>query len=179
MNSQNRILDAAERVVIRDGVARLTLDAVAAEAGLSKGGVLYHFPSKDALVRGMVSHLIAESAAALNRSIEADPEVKGRYTRAILAVNFPDPETDVEHHNRVAAAMLAAILTNPALLEPVYEAYREVTTRLLDDGIDPVRARIVHLAADGLWMAEMLGMPGPGTESRRQIIATLYQMTRE
>lgn len=166
-------------MVIRDGVARLTLDAVAAEAGLSKGGVLYHFPSKDALIRGMVDHLISEASSALNRFIEADPEAKGRFTRAILSVNFPDPETEVEHHNRVAAAMLAAILTNPALLEPVYEAYRDINARLLEDGIDPVRARIVQLAADGLWMAEMLGIPGPGDEDRRQIVAALYEMTRE
>lgn len=179
MNSQTKILNAAERVVIRDGVARLTLDAVAAEASLSKGGVLYHFPSKDALVRGMVDHLIAVCSEALNRSIAADPEPKGRFTRAILAVDFPAPETEVEHHKRVASAMLAAILTNPALLEPVYAAYRDVGTRLLEDGIDPVRARIIQLAADGLWMTDMLGIPGPGEASRRQIIDALYQMTRE
>jgi hypothetical protein len=44
--SKDRILDAAERVVLRDGVTHLTLDAVAAETGISKGGLLYHFPSK-------------------------------------------------------------------------------------------------------------------------------------
>ncbi|MBI5085271.1 MAG: TetR/AcrR family transcriptional regulator [Acidobacteria bacterium] len=174
-----RILDAAERVVIRDGVARLTLDAVAAEAGLSKGGVLYHFPSKDSLVRGMVDHLIAVSETAMKRAIEADSEPKGRVTRAILSIHFPEPETEVEHHNRVAAAMLAAILTNPALLEPVYEAHKDVNARLLEDGIDPVRASIIHLAADGLWMAELLGIPGPGPENYRKIIERLYQMTRE
>ena len=51
---RRRILDAAEQVVLRDGVGHLTLEAAAAEAGLSKGGVLYHFPTRDALVAGMV-----------------------------------------------------------------------------------------------------------------------------
>ena len=46
--------------MLRDGVARLTLEAAAAEAGLSKGGVLYHFPTRDALVAGMVSKIIEE-----------------------------------------------------------------------------------------------------------------------
>jgi hypothetical protein len=41
-DTKRRIVDAAEEVVLRDGVARLTLDAAAAEAGLSKGGILYH-----------------------------------------------------------------------------------------------------------------------------------------
>lgn len=44
------ILDAAERLIRRSGTRTLTIDAVAAEAGLSKGGVLHHFASKDALI---------------------------------------------------------------------------------------------------------------------------------
>ena len=47
------LLDAAEAVVAREGITRLTLDAVAAEVGLSKGGVLHHFPTKDRLVEAM------------------------------------------------------------------------------------------------------------------------------
>ena len=37
----DRVLDAGERVVMRDGASNLTLDAVATEAGISKGSVLY------------------------------------------------------------------------------------------------------------------------------------------
>jgi len=44
------ILDAAERVVSREGSGRLTIDAVVRESGFSKGGVLYNFPSKQALI---------------------------------------------------------------------------------------------------------------------------------
>jgi AcrR family transcriptional regulator len=49
---REEILDATEAVIGREGVAGLTLDAVAAECDVSKGGLLHHFPSKDALVRG-------------------------------------------------------------------------------------------------------------------------------
>jgi AcrR family transcriptional regulator len=179
MSSKWKILECAERLVVREGVARLTLDAVAAEAGLSKGGVLYNFRTKDALIRGMVEHLIEASEAAITRSIETDPNPKGRFTRALLAVNFPEPKTEAEHHNQVAAAMLAAILTNPDLLEPLREVYRGVSRQLANDGIDPVRAHMIQLAGDGLWLSEMLGMPGPEPERRRALLARLYELTRE
>jgi AcrR family transcriptional regulator len=52
---QNTLLDAAEAVVMRQGIANLTLDAVAAEAGMSKGGLLHHFPTKDRLVEALVT----------------------------------------------------------------------------------------------------------------------------
>jgi len=66
-----RILTAAENVVTRDGVANLSLDAVAREAGVSKGGLLYHFPNKSALVTAIVerlaSHCESEQAKAVPR----------------------------------------------------------------------------------------------------------------
>ena len=49
---QEQVLDAAQRVVARDGAARLTLDAVAEEAGISKASVIYDYKSKQALIAG-------------------------------------------------------------------------------------------------------------------------------
>ena len=42
-SSREKILDAAVQVAIRDGILAMTLDAVAREAGVSKGGLIYHF----------------------------------------------------------------------------------------------------------------------------------------
>ena len=56
-DTQNRILDAAEHCVMEHGVANLTLDSVAARAGVSKGGLLYHYAGKDALVAALIARL--------------------------------------------------------------------------------------------------------------------------
>ena len=53
-SARERLLDAAATVVRRDGAQALTLDAVAAEAGVSKGGLLYHFRSKRDLLDALV-----------------------------------------------------------------------------------------------------------------------------
>jgi AcrR family transcriptional regulator len=52
--TRRRLLDAAVAVVRREGPRALTLDAVAAEAGVSKGGLLYHFATKDDLVDALI-----------------------------------------------------------------------------------------------------------------------------
>ncbi len=54
---RDRLLDAAEKVVARDGVNNLTLNTVAAEAGVSKGGLLYHFPHRRSLVDATMQRL--------------------------------------------------------------------------------------------------------------------------
>ena len=67
-DTRKRLLDAAASVVRRDGAKALTLDAVAAEAGVSKGGLLYHFKTKrdllDAMLEGWVEEFGTEIAAA-------------------------------------------------------------------------------------------------------------------
>jgi AcrR family transcriptional regulator len=50
METIGQILTATVTVIERIGVHNLTIDLVAAEAGISKGGVLHHFPTKTALV---------------------------------------------------------------------------------------------------------------------------------
>jgi len=57
--TRERLLDAAAKVVHRDGAQALTLDAVAQEAEVSKGGLLYHFKSKNDLVNAMVERWMA------------------------------------------------------------------------------------------------------------------------
>ena len=52
--TRDALLDAADHIVASRGVARLTLEEVAREAGVSKGGLLYHFKSKDALTEAMI-----------------------------------------------------------------------------------------------------------------------------
>jgi AcrR family transcriptional regulator len=157
----------------------LTLDAVAAEAGLSKGGVLYNFPTKDELVGGMVERLIGQTEAEIRRLMDADPEPKGRMLRAYLGVTFPKGGTEPARVNQVAAVLLSAILTNPNLLEPARRHFHAVQERLREDGLDQHLAHIVRLAADGLWMSDMLGMPGPEPAARQSMIAQLYEMTRK
>ncbi|MCS6797094.1 MAG: TetR/AcrR family transcriptional regulator [Myxococcota bacterium] len=50
------IVQSALRVLARKGHARTSLHDIAVEAGMSKGAVHYHFPTKDALVRAVLEH---------------------------------------------------------------------------------------------------------------------------
>ncbi|WP_019905298.1 TetR/AcrR family transcriptional regulator [Methylobacterium sp. 77] len=104
------ILDAAESLIRRSGTRTLTIDAVATEASLSKGGVLHHFASKDALIsalaerklkeikEGIARHEVAQGAGpsalplaliAHAREVYADEE---GFPRALLLASAENPE---------------------------------------------------------------------------------------
>jgi AcrR family transcriptional regulator len=58
VSSYDAIIDAAGAVVVEAGASHMTLDAVAAKAGVSKGGLLHHFPTKVALLEAMIKRQI-------------------------------------------------------------------------------------------------------------------------
>jgi AcrR family transcriptional regulator len=178
-SSKDRILDAAETVVLRDGVARLTLDAVAQETGMSKGGVLYHFPSKEDLIRGMIDrmhHLFASEVARL-KAEDASPV--GRTARAMLNTSFPDrPSEKRSRVDRVTAALLAAIATNPELLQGTAAYSKQLEDEILNDGLDPVVAMVIHMATDGIWMSQLFGVLHPSGDLRDRVLVRLREMTR-
>jgi AcrR family transcriptional regulator len=71
---RDRILDACSRLLLRYGYAKTTVSEIAAEAGISKGAIYLHFPSKEAMAEALIwreaelaQHLIAER-------LRADPQ---------------------------------------------------------------------------------------------------------
>lgn len=68
--SREEILVAARKVLLGNGVSAMTLDAVAREAGMSKTGLYYYFPSKDALVFELVYAALEGQARAVHDAVE-------------------------------------------------------------------------------------------------------------
>jgi AcrR family transcriptional regulator len=181
--TRDRILDAAESIVIRDGVSRLTLDAAAAQAKLSKGGVLYHFGTRDALVSAMVERLVAVFDADLEAESAADDaagaDTTGRYIRAYVRATIRPPQTaDEIRRERAGAAVLAAMASEPQLLEPLRRSFDHRQARLVADGVDPVRATVARLAADGLWLIDLFGFAPLDEPLRSQVAAYLEELGR-
>jgi AcrR family transcriptional regulator len=176
------ILTAAERVVLRDGVMRLTLEAVAREAKVSKGGLLYHFATKEGLIQAMLERLIRYCEQEIEQQQQDDTE-PGRWTRAYVRktvepkLSYPG-EADFPKSKEVGAALIATAATNPKLLEPLRERFRVWQQAIERDGIGPTRATVIRLAVDGLWLADVLGIWSPSDKLRRQVLNELIQLSR-
>lgn len=143
-NSSETILDAAEALVRESGVNRMTLDAVAARAGLSKGGLLYRFPSKDALLRAMIERYTDRL------EIDGDGPPAARAVANRLAML-----SEKRENRRTGQGMLAAIAENPDLLEPVRRANRRLWEAIKAGEANPDRAFLAWLAAEGLAFLDM------------------------
>lgn len=174
---RDRLLDAAEQVVARDGVNNLTLSAVAATAGVSKGGLLYHFPSKSALITAIVERMATRCEGDHTAAVNADGNPVGRFTRAYVTTRMNAQCTEQE--DDICTALLAAAGTDPQYLEPFRRRHEAWQQRIEHDGIDATIATIIRLAVDGYCLGEMLGMPVPQGELRQKVFDKLVEMTQQ
>lgn len=168
-SKRDQLLAATGRVVRRDGTDGLTLDAVAAEAGVSKGGLLYHFETKEALVRALIERLVQVFDERLERERARDTG-PGSFTRAYARASLATEE------DGTASALVAATALSPALLDPLRARYARWSRALAEDGIEPTRALLVRLAVDGLWFADLLGLEPPGARARKRLLDQLLQL---
>ncbi len=156
ISTREQIIDAALSVVRTQGVAALTLDEAARIAGISKGGVLYHFKSKDALIQGMVARLAGQCESLQQRHYDQLAPGPNRWARALVETCFDPsgPSTDP-----AGCALLAAVATNPGLMEPLEGTIDTAFRRLTADSEDPSMALLVALAMDGLWLHRLVNSP--------------------
>ena len=104
--------------------------------------------------------------------------VPGAFARAYAGATFEPGEPQLDDHLGVAGALLAAVSGAPELLDPLRARYAAWQRRVEGDGIDPAAATVVRLAADGLVMAEMLGLAPPDPALWARVLETLQSMTR-
>ena len=155
--AQTRVLDAAEAIIRARGVPALTLEGAARGAGISKGGLLYHFASKEALLVALMQRLADRITADYEAVLAAQPEGPGRALRACLAFTFDEPDI-LEAHARAAAVMLAAFHHDPALLNPIRAFFARIRAEAVADGTPPGVAAAIMMAGDGLFMARLFGL---------------------
>ena len=168
------ILLSAARVIVQEGVQNFTLDSAAAAAGVSKGGLLYHFASKDALILGMIDLNVQRFEERLSAHLEAADTSIEAWIRAFIEATL---EVD-EEEQHLSSALIAAIAINPHLLEPLRIRYRTWQDRF-DQAAHPSIARIIRFALDGWWISTMLSLAPPTESERVEFQATLLNLLKE
>jgi AcrR family transcriptional regulator len=173
--TRERLLAAAADLVAREGPSSLTLDRAAEAAQLSKGAVLYHFKSKDALVEALVLAVLRQFDTATDALVTKDASSKGSYTRAYARVSF-NPRNNTPE---AASGLLAAVTNNIDLLKPAAASHAEYQRRLEKDGISPTLATLVRLAADGLYFARALDLAPPSDAQSAKVLKLLLALVAD
>ena len=179
-SQRETILDAAETVVRDDGAAHLTLDAAAERAGVSKGGLLYHFKTKESLLQAMIDrhmHSLGERHAAALASLPPGP---GRELKAWALVAIANEKSAAD--KRMGCPPPGAAGHGPRLAEPLHQ-FQQWRLRTVQEaaaaGLPFARAAAIVLALDGLGLLELHQVSPYNTTQRRAILEDILRLIDE
>lgn len=172
--ARQRVLEAAERIVKARGAANLTYEELVQESGVSRGGITYHFPTKDELLRALIERDLDQGKAEEARqraNVSAEPGAE--LIAQIRTWSTPDSD-----RRRFVAGMLSAVAHDPGLLDPIRCHHQaECAARTWDDA--EIAQSILRLAAAGLFWSEFFGCNEVPAEQRERVLLRMEQFARE
>ena len=170
-HARQKILDSAEALVAQLGAAKLTFDALVAHSGVTRGGITYHFPTKQALLEALVEHQLAVWERSLDAWTERWPNEPAARLKAYVAADSDPSEDD----QRLVAGMLSAGIEAPDLNAPWRRHFGQWLA-WAQRTHDPDLALVILLAADGLFWSDHLRLWPLGPTQRRQVVERLLAL---
>jgi AcrR family transcriptional regulator len=175
-SSRERILKAASELVQEVGANNISLDAVADRAGISKGGLLYNFPTKVELLRAIVANHVERMEAQV---AEARDRHAGSPNALINAVIESSCLAASDARPAKPTGILAAIAQDPQLLDPVREHMRRLMRDIRRTSRNPDRALIAILALEGLRTHDLFEFGALNAEERQGLLSALAGLVEE
>ncbi|MEV4771269.1 TetR/AcrR family transcriptional regulator [Micromonospora humida] len=172
-DTRRALLDAAADAVRARGI-HASLDDIARFAGVSKGGLIYHFASKDDLILELARDQLASFRAGIDAALDPTDTAPGRLTRAYLRASVAPAADDAV---RASMALVTQLMTLPAVAELARADAERLAAALAADGLPADVLALVVAAADGMGSAPLWGAP-THTPAHRRLLERLLHLTR-
>jgi AcrR family transcriptional regulator len=170
-----RILDAAERVLINRGMYSLTLDMVAAEAGISKGGLTYTFASKETLMLALLDRDVTRFRAKLKSWGKKEDRLSYPELRGFLEVCRNSSALT----EKKIGGILAAVQHAPGSLKVMRSYIRWMQSKFPSDTEQDRRARLVFYATQGLFLMQGFGLLTLTATERKLVVEDFVSFLTE
>ena len=161
-----RFCRPAESVILDSGGRTFTLDAVAERAGISKGGLVYSFATKDGLVRAALEREVSRFQDAVRQRLGDKPVDPFE----IVLAHIEEALDEDDATTRKAAFLVTALVHAPDMMEPARRYYRTLLDPLLSKSGDAHDVRHALLAIEGLFLLRGLGFVEFSAEEHRSVL---------
>ncbi|HEK3745009.1 TPA: TetR family transcriptional regulator [Pseudomonas aeruginosa] len=175
ISAKQRLIDVASEIVATRGVQELTLEGVAAAAGVTKGGLIYHFKTKDDLLAAVVQALIEQWEQRSRAKATQAGNTSGDMLRAMIDDTFDLPSAE----QLLISNLLAAASSYPHLLGPVRDLYGRLYSEFSKSGRQTGTALVIAAALDGVSMLELLDFHRFNEAQRKALRQALHALAKE
>jgi AcrR family transcriptional regulator len=167
-SARTRILDVAIELILDFGVEALTFERLAEKTGLSKGGVLHHFPTRDELYLAVREIVRERYQAARAETIDALPDTPSRELKSWIIAGL--------NNRSQLDAVSAKIMTSGLWASKDDSARYAERFQNVARGVGFNRAAVAYLATEGLWFLELAKFSPFSALQREQIVEMLLEL---
>ena len=172
--ARDKVLEAARRIVETKGAGHLTFDELAAESGVTRGGITYHFPTKEALLKGLIEADIADWERTAG-TLESMPECGCPRAAGLMGQIRCNLDPLDAGHKRFVSGLMGAAMTDPSLLDPIRVHQRKKFAEWRWDEADVMRY-LMLLAAEGVFWQDFFDLNPLPPEVRARLIAMIERL---
>lgn len=177
--TKEKLLYAAAKIISEKSSSKLTLDEVAKEANISKGGLLHHFKTKESLIEEIGRLAIKKWEALFKTCFEKESDGKGRFMRAYIrsSLDFDCMGEELLFSKKIWIALISELFENPSLIKIFMESELANEELMAQEQLEPEVINVIRIAVDGLMLSELFHNPFD-SEMRAKVIQKLIDMTR-
>jgi AcrR family transcriptional regulator len=169
-----QLLESAAQIAVERGLGSLTLDLVAQKAGISKGGLIHHFPSRIALIEGLFDRLLFVFEKSIEEFISCDKNESGKFTRAYIKATANSCDDD--RKSKLLGAFALA-MSNDEALSAKWRDWLQKQIEKYGEDKNPVLGSVIRYAADGIWLEDCTGARVIDDAERKSVVDYLIELT--
>lgn len=168
--SRKRAIEAALVILTREGVGGLTFDSLSRESGISKGGLLHQFRTKQGVLSALLDYQraqfeqIARDYMSTEGASKVEPTLAAQIAIYREAINQP---------HSVARAILAALIESPNLVDEMKSSDEAKMAAVRAEAVDLDLSLLRYFAASGLAFHTLLGMSPLDEADRNRLFERL------
>jgi AcrR family transcriptional regulator len=171
-NARERLMGCMMDIVRDEGAGALTYDNLVAKSGLTRGGVMYHFPSKESMLQGLVDHYVHRELGKVEERWEKHGKTPDGLLKAELECAIEVDDKD----QQISVSLLPVVIQNPAMMNEIQKIVEERYQNLDQTSVGFEKAAITLLVIDAFEMSKAFGFTLLSEKKRKQILKTLYAL---
>jgi AcrR family transcriptional regulator len=172
-DTKDLILKSAMDLIQNDGIESFTLEKVSKRAKISKGGLLYHFPTKESILKEIFANMLTRFEEKMSISLQVDHS--NEWSLNYMKSTFEDLlETQYQ-----ASGLILAFATQPALMELLRDKYKEWDKQMNKISSNSDILKILRYAADGIWFCEILGLSKLSKKEKSKLLEQAKILSEE
>ena len=167
------LLDEAARITLEQGLSKVTFQAVADAVGVTKGGVMHHFATKDTLILEVFYDAMTKFEAEVNAAMAKDPVSYGSFTRAYIDATISLGEKGQAEFN--SQATLYVLMLGDRMLRERWAEWSNEQLKKYAATDNSETLCMVRLVADGIWLSDFSGIDISDKTSIRERLINMTQ----